>query len=612
MSDPVVQEIKSRLDIVPFIQGYVKLTRAGVNWKGNCPFHSEKTPSFMVSPTRQTWRCFGCSKGGDAFSFLMEFEHIDFPEALKILAERTGVELKREDPRERSARERLYAVMEDATKFYEAQLKRVPAVLEYLKRRGLKPETIAEFRIGYAPEGWSAIAEYLKSRGYTADEFVGSGLGIKSEKRLNSYYDRFRNRIMFPIMDSGGRPVGFSGRIFERGVKSDEPKYVNSPQTLVFDKSRILYAFDKAKEAIRKKNRCVIVEGQMDVVMSHQAGVKEAVAVSGTALTHKHLEAIKRIADTLISSFDSDQAGETATRRSLDLAAEFDFVRKVAIIPKGKDPADAVQEDPAVWEQAVEESTSIMDFFYDRAKKKYDLKTPESKKEFSRFLLPEVAKLGNEIERAHWVSQIAAELGVKEDAVWAELRRQRTKIDEPAGSHVESKKQEKLRTHQLEERILGALFLYPVTGTYLKDQDLSLVFENELHRQIAVEGLSSGPEKAIERLPSLPDQWKQYLDHVMFEVEWAFSNVKDANAEIASCIREVERERFRERLSALSDAIQNAERNKDEENLQKLLASFKAAMERLRQLETSGMHEPAVAHVVTNLHEETKKDEEKN
>lgn len=589
MSDPVIQEIKSRIDIVPFMQGYIKLSRAGVNWKGLCPFHQEKTPSFMVSPTRQTWHCFGCSKGGDIFAFLMELENLEFADALKILAERAGVELVREDPRLRTARQRMYAVMEEAARAYEWQIGKMPAALAYLRQRGLRDETIKSFRIGFASDSWDALSRHLAGKGFSYQEMADAGLAVKSEKRPGSFYDRFRNRIMFPIMDGGGKVVAFSGRIFERGLKTDEAKYINSPQTLIFDKSRALYAFDKAKEAIRKKNRCVIVEGQMDVVMSHQAGVNEAVAVSGTALTAKHLEIIRRLADTLISSFDADEAGETATRRSLDLAAEYDFARKVAVIPKGKDPADAVLDDPAVWLKAVEESVSITDFFYKKALGKFNLETPEGKKEAGKYLLPEVAKIGNEIERAHWVAEISQLLGIKEDAVWGELRRyqhRRVWIDESAKNTVQSAKPEKLKIQQLEDRILGALFLYPETRTILQEGDAPLVFTGKPHKEISAIVLAGDSGGVMtEPLELVPPEWRAETDRIIFEAEASFNNVKDARAEIMACIREIKRERLRERLIKLAADASEAERAGDADRRDTSLKDFKAVSESLANLD---------------------------
>ena len=579
MSDPIIQEIKSRLDIVPFVQQYVRLAKAGINWKGLCPFHHEKTPSFIVSPTRQTWHCFGCSKGGDIFKFVMEMDNIEFRDALKTLAERAGVELVREDPRIRSERDRLYAVSEEAAKFFQAELRRMPAVQAYLAKRGVKPETIQAFRIGYAPDTWDGLASHLKKKEFSADEFVASGLGICSEKRAGSYYDRFRNRIMFPIADANGKIVAFSGRIFENGRRSSiaaEPKYVNSPQTQIYDKSRILFGYDKAKEAIRKKGRCIVVEGQMDLVMSHQAGFTETVAVSGVALTEKHLEQLKRLADTLISSFDTDEAGESATRRSLDLAARYDFNRRVAIIPKGKDPADAILESPALWEEAVAGAESLMDFYVARAKKKFSLKTPEGKKEFSRYVLPEVAKIHNAIEKAHWVSQIAEILEIKEDAVWAELGRYLRAIDPAMPSPVNSPSPAKLKSQRLEERILAAYFLYAETRTLLSGHDPILIFATSPHYDIIrqVDTVEADRGAIVDILERVPEEWRPYLDRIIFEAEALFQNAAEASAEVAACIREVERERLKERLTIIAESINQAEKTNDPARLDALVREF--------------------------------------
>src|SRR3989344_3995694 len=386
----VIDDIKARLDIVELVQSYIRLQKAGVNYKALCPFHSEKTPSFNVSPARQIWHCFGCGLGGDHFKFVMQIEGIEFPEALELLAKRTGVELRRENPKLRSERTRLSQLVEDAARIFESVLhasktpEQITAPLAYLKKRGLADETIKAFRLGYAPDSWDFLMNALSKRGYRLEEIVKAGLAVKSEQ--GSRYDRFRNRITFPISDASGRVVGFSGRIFDQIDKADQSasglgetadknsfikhsdsstspvlsapaKYINTPQTLIYDKSKILYGFDKAKEAIRKENAVVLVEGQMDVVMSHQAGIKNTVAVSGTALSTDQLRTLKRLSNTIVSSFDRDAAGEIATKRSLDLAAALDVERKVAILPSGfKDAADAVLKDPEIWRRAVAEA----------------------------------------------------------------------------------------------------------------------------------------------------------------------------------------------------------------------------------------------------------------
>ena len=291
------EEIKSRVDIVDLIQSYIKLDKAGINYKAVCPFHSEKTPSFFVTPSRQRWHCFGgCSEGGDIFTFVQKIEGVDFPEALEILAKRAGIQLTREDPKLSSERKRLYDICEVATKYFEKQFKENGAVEKYMKDRGVSDETLRSFRVGFAPDGWRNLMAHLLEKGFRAEDAERAGLAIKiqnqsrSSQSQNPFYDRFRGRIIFPIADGTGRIIGFGGRIFEAGTKqnsavSTEAKYINSPQTPIYDKSRVLYAFDKAKQEIRKQNVCILVEGYMDTIMSHQAGFTNTVAVSGTALT---------------------------------------------------------------------------------------------------------------------------------------------------------------------------------------------------------------------------------------------------------------------------------------------------------------------------------------
>ena len=311
MINSPVDEIKSRLDVVDVVGGYIRLSKAGRNYRALCPFHSEKTPSFFVSPERQMWYCFGCQKGGSIFDFVMQMDGLEFGDALKVLAQRAGVELKKIDPKLsakwKTEKTRLYEICELAAKFFERQLeagKTGQSVQKYLKERGLKSKTIQEWRIGYGPDKWQALSDFLKGRGYGEEEIERTGLSVRKDEIQNSNYDRFRNRIIFPIYDLNGGVVGFSGRIFGEG----EPKYLNTPNTLIYDKSRVLYGLDRAKLDIRKDNFCVLVEGQMDVIMSHQAGVRNAVASSGTALTVEHLKIIKRYTENLAMAFDMDLA----------------------------------------------------------------------------------------------------------------------------------------------------------------------------------------------------------------------------------------------------------------------------------------------------------------
>src|SRR3990167_3451002 len=340
-----VSKIKERLNVVDVISGYLKVQKAGANFKAQCPFHNEKTPSFFISPERQIWHCFGCQKGGDIFTFVKQMEGVEFPEALRILAARAGIELEEFDSTIKDSKDRLYQICEASARFFEKQLSHSGTgqrAVEYLKSRGLEGATMAKFRLGFAPGAWDSLSGYLRNSGFTEKEIVDAGMVIKRESE--GIYDRFRLRIMFPISYVNGRVVGFTGRILEGDEK--EAKYINTPQTLIYDKSRILYGLEHSRGDIRKKDKCLLVEGNMDVVMSHQAGVTNVVASSGTALTPMHLAILKRYTDNLDFCFDTDSAGAMATKRGIGMALGQNFsVRAVSIDDKDcKDPADYVQK----------------------------------------------------------------------------------------------------------------------------------------------------------------------------------------------------------------------------------------------------------------------------
>lgn len=596
-----VDDIKARLDLVELIQSYIRLHKAGVNYKANCPFHSEKTPSFVVSPTRQIWHCFGCGLGGDHFKFIMQIEGLEFPDALELLAKRAGVQLKREDPKIRSERTRLYSLVEDAAKVFEAVLHssknpdvKISPPLAYLHERGLKDETIKQFRIGFAPESWDFLIKALSRRGYSVAEIEKAGLAVKSEQE--SHYDRFRSRIVFPISDASGRVVGFSGRIFEEaGSKKQEAsgaKYINTPQTPIYDKSRVLYGFDKAKEEIRKSNAVVLVEGQMDVVMSHQAGVTNTVAVSGTALAAPQLQVLKRLASTIVSSFDRDAAGEIATKRSLDLAASFEFERKVAVLPDGiKDPAEAVEKNPAIWEKAVAEAKPIVQFFLETALARHDAKSAAGKKAIAREVLPEIKILASEVEKAHWLQELSREIGIAEDALWRELKKAKPAASDPAFSGTPAKEGAAAgpppgRRMQLESLLLGTLIRYPERGSVMPDVPKH-AFLDERHLEILriiESALQENVQEHAALMAAIPAEFQEAANYLAFQAEVILERIENATErarEITVFMRELEREWARERMKVLSQDIRRAEEAKDQEGLGRLLEEFRALSAKL-------------------------------
>lgn len=410
-----VQQIKDRLNIVDVVSQYVQLQRAGQNMRARCPFHAEKTPSFMVSPDRGTYHCFGCNVGGDMFSFVEAIEGIDFKGALKMLAEKAGVELVYAKGEKKDDKDRLFEVMEAATIFYQGAL--TDEAKKYLKDRGVEDATIRSFRLGWAGDAWSELSEHLRAKKFSEKEIIDAGLAKKSEK--GGLTDKFRNRIMFPIMDTAGRVVAFSGRTFGEKAHPDAPKYLNSPETALYHKSKILYGFDRAKQSIRKHNFAVLVEGQVDLVLSHQAGWGNTVAVSGTAFTVEHAALLKRMSENLVIALDADQAGFKAATRSARAALQSGMQVKVAQLPHGSDPADLIsKEGSEAWREVIRGAKDIITFLLEvlaaHAKDAMQLR-----RSVETIVLPFLADMQSPIAREQYEKEIATRLGVSVEAVRA-------------------------------------------------------------------------------------------------------------------------------------------------------------------------------------------------
>ncbi|MDQ7029240.1 MAG: DNA primase [Ardenticatenia bacterium] len=452
-SNRVVAQIKERLDIVEVVGRYVSLKRSGRTYKALCPFHQERTPSFVVFPHTGTWHCFGaCGEGGDIFTFVMKAEGFGFAEALAMLAREAGVELEpldAADAQRRQRRERLYAICEAAAEMFAEWLwtrTEAQACRHYLKQRQVRPETARLFRLGYALDRWEALLKALTARGYSEDDLEAAGLVVRTDH--GHRYDRFRHRLIFPIRDVRGRVVGFGARALD---ESQQPKYLNSPHTELFDKGRLLYGLEIAKEAIRQADRVVIVEGYMDVLTAHQAGFRNVVAGLGTALTPEQVHLVKRFTTNVTLALDADKAGLEATRRGVEavrqvldrrlvprmgrrgrLQPEYELQGdlRVAVLPDGYDPDELIKESPEQWQALIEGALPVVDFFFEAALRGRDLDDPRERAEVADQLLPIVAEIGHVVLRAHYAQRLARLLRVDERDVHAELARYRRRSRE--------------------------------------------------------------------------------------------------------------------------------------------------------------------------------------
>jgi DNA primase len=416
-------EVKSRLSIEDVIGSYVELKRAGRNWKALSPFSSEKTPSFVVSPDKQIWHDFSSSKGGDVFSFVMEVEGIDFRAALELLARRAGVDLEQYESKNKSSsginKDRLYSLLELATKFYQVQFSKNKIALDYvLKKRQFSKETALKWQLGYSPNTGNAVVKFLKDNGYSDQEIKLSGL---SSVRYDGLADMFRGRLMIPLHDGQGRVIGYTARLLEED--SQAPKYINTPQTALYDKSRHVYGLHLAKESIRKVNYVVVAEGNLDVISSHQAGVSQTVATAGTALTQFHLKALSRLTTDIRLCFDADKAGLSATERAIPIASKEKVNLSIINIPSGKDPDELIKQNPKVWEEIITVPKYALDWLIDYHKEQLDLNSAPDKRRFSDILLPIIQSLNDDVERDHYINTLASLLSVSPDALSSKLEK---------------------------------------------------------------------------------------------------------------------------------------------------------------------------------------------
>ena len=411
-----VEDIKSRLSIEDVVSQYVELKRAGRNFKGLSPFSSERTPSFMVSPEKQIWHDFSSGKGGNMFSFVMEMEGLDFKGALELLARKAGVDLEQYRGHRTSntqEKERLHEALDWATKFYQRQLVHTTNAIEYVfKKRKFTKDTVREWQLGYSPNTGTALCDFLRMKGFSEKEIKGAGL---SAQRYRGLGDMFRGRLMIPLHDAQGRVIGFTARILEDDPNA--PKYINTPQTLLYDKSRHVFGLHLAKESIRKDKFAVIAEGNLDVISSHQAGVRQVVATAGTALTEYQLKALSRFTPDIRLCFDADKAGLSATERAIPIASKVGVSLSIVTIPSGKDPDELVRQDPGKWLEIIDKPAYAVDWLIERYQKELDLNSAQGKRNFSDILMAVIEKLTDQVEREHYINRIAMLLNVSKEAL---------------------------------------------------------------------------------------------------------------------------------------------------------------------------------------------------
>lgn len=569
-----VQDIKERLNVVDVIGSYIKLDRSGANFKARCPFHNEKTPSFYVSPERGSFYCFGCNAKGDIFTFVEKFEGLDFSGALKVLADRAGVQLTRRASSDAENRkELLYQIMEEATSWFEANLESDQKARGYILGRGLTEKTLSSFRVGYAPAEWRALRNHLRTKGYKDADVEAVGLVKKTDKPgADPYYDVFRGRIVFPISDPSGRIVAFSGRIIEDDGKS--PKYLNSPETALYSKSKTLYGIDKAKMDVRKRDYSILVEGQMDLVMSHQAGYTNTVAASGTAFTEDDgadsaFGLLTRLSENIVLAFDSDAAGQKAVRRIVP-AISLGMNVKIVDIKGGKDPADIIKADPKEWAKMLETKKDFVDFLVD-CMVDSQASAAEIGKQVRTDVFPYVRAIPTETARANAVRRIADRLGIREEALWRDLQeyvRQNRAAPQPAGASPggtggSSGQARRIgRAESIERKLLGLLH----GARYLKGDPA---------KRAELQKVMERPADALS-----PEE----LSELTLEAEVAYGDLPDENLakEWKVLLLHLEEEYAKKRLEGLMTELHRAEKTKADTG--KLMQDISVVSKRIQEL----------------------------
>jgi DNA primase len=563
--------VKEKLDITEIVRAYLTLSPAGKNLKGLCPFHKEKTPSFIVSPDRQSWHCFGCGEGGDMISFVMKYENIEFLDALKMLAEKAGVDVRKTAGGDERRHRVLYDINEAAKKFFVVQLESETnpsnRVNKYLIKRGLKSETIQEFELGYAPISSDGLSTFLLKQGFTISDIERAGLVLKTER--GTYWDRFRNRIMFPLHNHFGKVIGFTGRIMPEAEDQKTGKYINSPESSIFNKSKLLFGLYKTKPAIRELKTAVFVEGQMDFLLAWQDGVKNIVATSGTAVTLEHLKTVKRIADTIVIAFDNDEAGYVASERMIDLAQAEDFsVKLIANIDKTvKDPADIVTITPGKLRIFIQDAEPAMQYYFRRyvSENKNDI---EVMKRGLRIVLGKIHGIKSSVERAHWIRELSHRTNIREEHLFDDMNslKQAITVLRPKSSEQNQEGARELTRH---ERISERLVILAAADTYAEAEvSKHIKFLTEAYKTVFSMLTQSVSDSNVSQ------ELKQLAHTLQLKSSLETRTVEAVYEEVHELIRQVKIEYLKVNQQKLGERIRQAEAIGDTGELQKALHEF--------------------------------------
>jgi DNA primase len=605
-ADPIA-EIKSRLDVVDVISQKVMLKKAGQTFKGLCPFHAEKTPSFVVFPDKGNYHCFGCGANGDVVTFVMKTENLDFADALRILAARAGVELTTR-PSEDSAQRRrtqLAELLELSALYFQQALRRpdAQAARDYLDGRGISATTIDQFRLGWAPDNWDALYRYLTDRGAKPEAIVAAGLA--AERDSGGYYDRFRGRVIFPIVNERGELVGFGGRTLGDG----QPKYLNSPQTELFDKGAILYGIDQARATIRAMNRVTVVEGYVDVLIAHQSGIKDVVASLGTALTERQVSTLKRLTRTVVLALDADTAGDEAVLRGLEVARQVYADAKVAVplpqglvrlesrlgadiliasLPRGRDPDEIIRADTEQWRTIVDDARPVVEFYFDVVLGRTDLRSTKETTEAVRKLLPIIGEVRDPVQQSLYLQRLSDRVHIAEQLLASELARLRLTAKAPASNEVSESPAPTRRRSTLDEYALGLLLLYPAQAASfaaeLRDDDWELIESQQvflaIRQHIATQGF---PDRnaLVEKLTEPVAEWLR--DVIRQEEARPPLDERLVSAEQERCLHDVRRRLRRFRLQKFTEHLRDLETSGEVEAVAELQ---RQAERELAQLET--------------------------